>query len=121
MTDIHAGSLVTRKGGDGSETLVTYVTGDNAQCQWWTADGDLISQMIPVADLEVVVPEAKRARFVNDMGQAHEEIVTADFNDSYETWKAEQLAILEAEKANEAAIATANEATALATALEAQA
>ena len=80
MTDITPGSLVARKDDTSTQTLVTYITGGNAQCQWYDAQGELHVDMIPVEDLVVYVPETQRARFHEDRALADQEIAQLELN-----------------------------------------
>ena len=64
----HVGAVVVRNDAPtGPQMLVTTTSGDIAECQWWTADHELRTERIPVADLSVRVIASRRAAHANEL------------------------------------------------------
>jgi hypothetical protein len=80
MTAIHSGSFVTRKGGDGTQMLVTSLSqgytppGETpttqACCQWMKPGNELAIQHIDVTELDLQITESERHRFNADIALA---------------------------------------------------
>jgi hypothetical protein len=108
MTAIAPGSFVTRKGGDGTQMLVSSVsTGFSSTLPApivasvsYHEDGGLTFATIPVEDLELQVTDAERASFADAMAAADEDLARAE-------WKAEQDRLKAEDEANQAALAAA--------------
>jgi hypothetical protein len=108
MTDITAGAFVTRKGGDGTQMLVTGITtgfstklpGPRLAQLSYHEDGGVTFATIPVDELELQVTDAERLAFVDAQAAADADLVRAE-------WKAEQDRLDAEDKANQAVIAAA--------------